>query len=162
MRQAATVPVAVLVSLSLSLALASAAEVTATEWSVKPREMPGGGCVLESTPQSMSDGYQQTTVYFSVTPRSVALVSAAPLDGSGSDIGLAVDGEPFVRMDRLEGAKTALFDSKYDGVVAQFKAGTQVRVQLRFWPTWPATGAHSATLGLIGFTRAYGQLAGCR
>jgi hypothetical protein len=35
-------------------------------------------------------------------------------------------------------------------------------VRLRFWPTWPATGTHSATFSLIGFTRAYEQLAGCR
>ena len=65
-------------------------------------------------------------------------------------------------MDQLKGEKTALFDSKYDRVVAEFKAGLEVRVQLRFWPTWPATGTHSATFSLIGFTHAYEQLAGCQ
>jgi hypothetical protein len=89
-------------------------------------------------------------------------VSGAPLDAGNGDIGLAVDREGFVKMDRLEGTKIALFDSKYDALVAQFKAGTQVRVQLRFWPTWPATGAHSTTLSLIGFTKGYGQLSECR
>jgi hypothetical protein len=110
----------------------------------------------------MPDGYQQTTVYFSITPRSVALISAAPLDGGAGDIGLAVDREPFVRMDRLDGDKIALFDSKHERVIAQLKAGTQVRVQLRFWPTWPATGAHATTMSLIGFTKAFGELSGCR
>ena len=32
---------------------------------------------------------------------------------------------------------------------------------LRFWPEWPATGTHSATFSLIGFTKAYGELSGC-
>ena len=58
--------------------------------------------------------------------------------------------------------RKALFDSNYERVVAQFKAGTRVKVQLRFWPTWPATGTHATTLSLIGFTRAYGELAECR
>jgi hypothetical protein len=65
-------------------------------------------------------------------------------------------------MDRLEGDRTAVFDSKYDRVVEQFKAGVQARLQLRFWPTWPATGPHSTTFSLIGFTKAYDQLSGCR
>jgi hypothetical protein len=159
MPQAATAVTTVLVS--LALALAPVAPATATDWTVKPGEA-AGRCSLESSRQPMPDGYQQTTVYVSVTPKSVAVVSAAPLDGSASDIGLAVDGEGFIRMDRLEGDKTVLFDSKYDGVVAQFKAGAQVRLQLRFWPTWPATGAHSTTVSLIGFTKAYTQLSGCR
>ncbi len=101
-------------------------------------------------------------MYFTVTPRSVKLVSAAPLDASSSDLGFKVDKEPFVGIDRLDGDRAALFDSNYERVIEQFKAGTQLKVQLRFWPTWPATGSHSATLSLIGFTRAYGELAGCR
>jgi hypothetical protein len=37
-----------------------------------------------------------------------------------------------------------------------------VQVQLRFWPTWPKTGTHSATFSLIGFTRTHAGLAECR
>ena len=65
-------------------------------------------------------------------------------------------------MDRLVGTKTALFDTKHGRLVELFKAGARLRVQLRFWPEWPATGTHSATFSLIGFTKAYGELAGCR
>lgn len=144
------------------MVLTATAVPVRAEWTVKPAEGPGGRCVLESSRSSLSDGYQQTTVYFAVTPKSVALVSAAPLDAGSSDIGLKVDNEPFLRMDRLDGTKTALFDANYERVVTQFKAGTQVRVQLRFWPTWPATGTHSTSVSLIGFTKAYGELSGCR
>jgi hypothetical protein len=156
MPHAATIPRTVVVALGvLLLTGTSASSAVATEWTVKQ-------CVLESSPQPLSDGYQQTTVHFAVTPRSVALVSAAPLDAGTSPLGMKVDSEPFVGIDRLDGDRKALFDSNYERVVEQFKAGTQVKLMLRFWPTWPATGTQTTTLSLIGFTRAYGELAGCR
>jgi hypothetical protein len=153
MPQAATVPVTVF-TLALVLLLAGPGTAGVTEWTVDR-------CVLESSRQPLPDGYQQTTVHFTVTPRSVVLVAAAPLDGTGQDVGLKVDAEPFVRPDRVEDRK-ALFDSKAAQLIAQFKAGTTVRVQLRFWPTWPATGTHATTMSLIGFTRAYDELSACR
>ena len=151
----ATAVVALLLGVGMAPGRASAA------WTVKPGES-AGACRLESSPLSIPDGYQQASVYVSVTSKSVAVVSGAPLDGSAGDIGLAVDGESFIGMDGLDGDKRARFDSKYEQLVGQFKAGTQARLQLRFWPTWPATGAHSATLSLIGFTKGHGQLSGCR
>jgi hypothetical protein len=117
---------------------------------------------LESARQSLSDGYQDTTAYVTVDARSVTVTSASNLDGSFSDIGLVIDQEPLVPMDRLAGMKTAQFDSKYGRLVELFKAGVRLRVQLRFWPEWPATGTHSATFSLIGFTKAYGEFAACR
>ena len=116
---------------------------------------------MESARQSLSDGYQDTTAYVTVDARSVTVTSASNLDGGFSDIGLIVDQEPLVPMDRLGGIKTAQFDAKYGRLVELFKAGVRLRVQLRFWPEWPATGTHSATFSLIGFTKAYGELAGC-
>jgi hypothetical protein len=53
-----------------------------------------------------------------------------------------------------------VFAARHDALVDEFKRGLHVRVQLRFWPTWPKTGTHSVTFSLIGFTRAH--LAGCR
>jgi len=149
------------VCLTLALALGWPAGVIA-DWTVKEAEGPEVRCLVESSRQPVWDGYQQSAAYFVVTSRSVAVVSPSIFDGGSSDIGLAVDDEGFIRMDRLDREKSALFDTKYDRVVAQFKAGKQVRVQLRFWPTWPATGTHSTTISLIGFTKAYGQLSGCR
>jgi hypothetical protein len=145
--------------------VALAGPAAAENWSVKtvPRtDAPGSRCVIESTRQPLSDGYQTTTAYMTVDDRSVAVVSASNLDPGFPDMGLVVDQEPFVPMDRLAGVKTALFESRYGRLVELFKAGSRVRVQLRFWPEFPATGAHSATFSLIGFTKAYGELAGCR
>jgi hypothetical protein len=137
----------------------------AEEWTVKtvPRtDGPGTRCVMESARQSLSDGYQDTTAYVTVDAKSVTVTSASNLDGSFSDVGMIIDQEPLVPMDRLAGIKTAQFDAKYGRLVELFKAGVRLRVQLRFWPEWPATGTHSATFSLIGFTKAYGELAGCR
>ena len=137
----------------------------ADEWTVKtvPRtDGSGTRCVMESARQSLSDGYQDTTAYVTVDAKSVTVTSASNLDGSFSDVGMIVDQEPLVPMDRLAGIKTAQFDAKYGRLVELFKAGVRLRVQLRFWPEWPATGTHSATFSLIGFTKAYGELAGCR
>jgi hypothetical protein len=140
----------------------ASAPACAADWTVKFGDGAGSRCVMESRRQPLADGYQQTTVYFSVTTRSVALVSAAPLDAGSSDLGVQVDDLAFVPGDRLEGDRTMVFDSRYEEVVAQFKAGLRARIQLRFWPTWPATGTHTATLSLIGFTRAYRELLACR
>lgn len=139
--------------------------VVAADWSMRtvPRtDGPGTRCVIESARQSLSDGYQTTTAYVTVDGGSVAVTSASNLDPGLSDIGLVVDQEALVPMDRLAGVKTALFDSKHARLAELFKAGLRLRVQLRFWPEWPATGTHSATFSLIGFTKAYGELAGCR
>jgi hypothetical protein len=122
----------------------------------------GSRCVVESEREELADGYQKTTAYVTVDARSVAVTSASNLDPSGGDIGLVVDQQALVPMDGLAGGKTALFDSKHARLVDLFKAGNRLRVQLRFWPEWPATGTHSATFSLIGFTKAYGELAGCR
>jgi hypothetical protein len=137
----------------------------AADWSVKrvPRtDGPGTRCVVESDRQGLPDGYQTTTAYVTVDARSVAVTSASNLDSSAGDIGLVVDQQGIILMDRLSGVKTALFDSKHAQLVELFKVGSRLRAQLRFWPEWPATGVHSATFSLIGFTKAYGELAGCR
>ena len=99
----------------LALALAGG-PAGAEEWTVKtvPRtDGPGTRCVMESVRQSLSDGYQDTTAYVTVDARSVTVTSASNLDGGFSDIGLIVDQEPLVPMDRLAGIKTAQFDAKY-------------------------------------------------
>jgi hypothetical protein len=152
-------------AVALGLALSGAAPSAAADWTVKTvarTDGPGTRCVVESTPQAVPDGYQTSTVHLTVDERSVAVTSASNLDASFGDIGLSVDGGELVLLDRLAGPKTALFDAKHDRLVERFRAGTHARVQLRFWPEWPATGTHSATLSLLGFTKAYDSLARCR
>jgi len=134
------------------------------DWAVKTIPRPDGRgtqCVLESASRSLSDGYETTTVRIILDKTSVVIRSASSLDESFRDIGLVVDEREIVPMDRLAGEKTALFDSKYARLVEQFEKGARVRVQLRFWPEWPATGQYSVTFSLMGFTRAHSALSAC-
>lgn len=120
------------------------------------------GCVLESSPESLSDGYQTTTARIRVDDTKVSISSPSVFDAGFNDIRIVVDEQVIVPMDRLADPRTAVFESRYGTLVEQFKRGLRARVQLRFWPTWPATGIHSATFSLIGFTRAHAQLAECK
>lgn len=108
------------------------------------------------------DGYQKTAVYIVVDGASVAVKSASVLDPGFSDIGMQVDKKAFIAVDKITQDKTALFDSNYAVIIEQFKPGLEVRVQLRFWPTWPATGTHSASFSLIGFTKAFTEMSECK
>jgi len=149
----------------VALALGGARPAVAADWEVKRVTRPdgtGGRCVLESRRQPLSDGYQTTTAQIVVDRRTIAVTSPSNLDPGSGDIGLAIDGGALVPMDRLEGRRTAVFESAYERLIAQFMAGARVEARLRFWPEWPATGTHAATFSLLGFTKAYGALAGCR
>jgi hypothetical protein len=132
---------------------------SAAEWARAPE---ASGCAIESSPESVADGYQTTTARIRVDRKAVLVSSPSALDAGFSDIGIAVDGEPMISMDRLGNPRTAVFESRYATMVEQFKRGARGRVQLRFWPTWPATGTHSAEFSLMGFTRAYAELENCK
>ena len=147
---------AVLVSILL---VAEPAPVSA-EWTVKPSV--GSGCVLESSPESLTDGYQTTIARIRVDGKMVSVSSPSVFDAGSKDIRIVVDEQEIVPMDRLADPRTAVFESRYAALVEQFKRGLRARVQLRFWPTWPTTGTHSATFSLIGFTRAYSHLGECK
>lgn len=131
-------------------------------WFPKPVESQAAKCALESQKMEISDGYQSTTVYIVVDNSSVAVKSASVLDPGFSDIQMRVDKKAPISVDKVVQDKTALFDSNYAVIVDQFKAGVEVVVNLRFWPTWPATGVHSAKFSLVGFTKAFTAVSDCR
>ena len=141
-----------------ALLLGASPAMVGAEWTLKS----GKNCVLESSPASLSDGYQTTTARVSVDAKSVLVSSPSVLDAGFKDIGIAVDEQPFIPMDRLADPRTAVFESRHEALVEQFKRGLRARVQLRFWPTWPATGTHDVTVSLIGFTKAYAGLVECK
>jgi hypothetical protein len=150
-------------SISVALAsvlLVSSPLVAGAEWTVTPA--PGSGCILESSPEALSDGYQTTTARLRVDGKAVSVSSKSVFDGGFNDIGVVVDEGAMVPMDRLADPRTAVFESRYGTLVEQFKRGVKARVQLRFWPTWPATGTHAAVFSLIGFTRAYARMEECK
>lgn len=146
------------------LLLLSGGEISAV-WTVqRPGEVaPGPGrCFLELTPMTVSDGYQDIQVAMVVRADAVLIRTESPLDTSFADIGMQVDTQPFVSMDTVADRKVAVFTTQYPNLIAQFKRGSKVRVQLRFWPTWPETGTHAVTFSLAGFSKAYTAMLACR
>jgi hypothetical protein len=132
----------------------------AADWTVESVE--GSGCILESSPESVSDGYQTTTARIRVDGKIVSVSSPSVFDAGFNDIRIVVDEQETFPMDRLADPRTAVFDSRYAALVEEFKRGLRARVQLRFWPTWPETGTHSATFSLIGFTRTHARFGECK
>ena len=92
----------------------------------------------------------------------MSVSSPSVFDTGFNDIRIVVDEQEMFPMDRPADPRTAVFESRYAALVEQFKRGLRASVQLRFWPTWPATGTHSAAFSLIGFTRAHSQLGECK
>jgi hypothetical protein len=131
-------------------------------WFAKPVDSQASKCSLESRKTEIFDGYQNTTIYIIVDGVSVAVKSASVLDPGFSDIHIQVDKKTAFPVDKVIQNKTALFDSNYAAIIEQFIAGIEVKVNLRFWPTWPATGVHSAKFSLIGFTKALKEMSDCR
>jgi hypothetical protein len=146
----------------LAIVLASAAlcahAAEAPNWEVAHDST----CALRSAPQSVNDGYQTVQARIVVEAARVVVESPSDLDDSFSDIGLALPGQDFVRMDRVEGKKRAIFESRYADLVKAFKAGREVEARLRFWPEFPVTGVHGARFSLMGFTKAYDGAKGCK
>ena len=144
----------------VSILLVSSPLVVGADWMVTPA--PGSGCILESSPEALSDGYQTTSARIRVDGKTVSVSSKSVFDGGLNDIGVAVDEDTMIPMDRLADPRTAVFQSRYAALVEQFKRGVKARVVLRFWPTWPATGTHATVFSLIGFTRAYARMEECK
>lgn len=146
------------------------------DWTVKREQNQAGQlerCVLISDMLSVHDGYQDTQVYLMVSPDAIVVKTKAPLDDGFADIGLQVDKNDFIKMDNVVAERSALFASSYAKILEQFKKGSapvkkgqkpplsKVRVQLRFWPTWPATGTHDVEFGLADFSKAYADMVAC-
>ena len=147
-----------LLAIALAAAVPCAHAAEAPSWEV----VRDAGCALRSAPQQVNDGYQTVQARIEVDAGKVVVESPSDLDTSFSDIGLALPGHDFIRMDRVDGKKRAVFESRYADLVKGFKAGREVEARLRFWPEFPVTGVHGARFSLMGFTKAYDEAKGCK
>lgn len=137
---------------------------TTIAWQLQPEATAANQqehCILSSEVLTIHDGYDQTRVGIRIKQGTIFVYTTSPLDASFADLGLQVDQFPFISGDTVVGQKTLLFDTAYASLIEQFKKGRQVRIQLRFWPTWPATGTRDAILSLKGFRKAYEALLAC-
>ncbi|MFO1421348.1 MAG: hypothetical protein U1F59_10545 [Candidatus Competibacteraceae bacterium] len=116
-------------------------------------------CLLVSESQITSDGYDSTPVSLVFNGTSLLAVTESELDTSFADLQLVVDADPPVHSDKLAHNKMFLvFDQDIPGLIQKFRAGRQVTVHLRFWPTWPATQPFPVRFSLVGFSKAHDSL----
>jgi hypothetical protein len=147
------------------------------EWTVKRVYNQIGNferCVFESHTAPVSDGYQETQVTLIVNTDAILVKTKAPLDASFGDIGLQVEKNDFIKMDKVVEESSALFTTSSKKILGQLQkepvpvkkgqkpASTTVKVQLRFWPTWPVTGTHAVEFSLEGFSKAYAEMVACK
>lgn len=152
-----TLPVAAIATILIS-GMASA------NWTVKRIRGENNQlrCILESEKETLYDGYQDTEAFMRLDEKSLLIMTESNIDPNFSDVGLQVDGYGFIRMNKVSMEKRVLFESEISKIINQFKAGVTVKVQLRFWPTWPATKTYSITFSLIGFREAYAASLRCK
>lgn len=131
------------------------------EWNLKKGGDQQMSCWIETPVLKIDTGYNETDVQIQVDDSSIMIKSDAPLDTAFDDLGLKVDVKPLSGIERVEKERLVVFEEGYAGLVSDFKAGLKVEVILRFWPTWPTTGPHSAIFSLRGFTKAYEALSAC-
>ena len=135
------------------------------EWQLRPptpTDKPANRCLIQTATVDVFDGYNTTQAHIEVGRAAVMVKTTAVLDPGFNDVGFTVDTHPFVAADRYDGQRTLLFEKDYAGAIEQFKRGREVKLALRFWPTWPATGPHEVAFSLIGFAKAYEELQKCR
>lgn len=118
-------------------------------------------CMLESVKKVLNDGYQDTEIVLRVGEHGLRIVTKSNIDAGKGDIGFQVDEHEFLPMDRVYLEQTIVFEKDTARIIEQFKKGVRAKFTLRFWPTYPDTGSKTLTFSLIGFTKAYGDLANC-
>lgn len=157
----ATITLTLLVVLALLFTGAAAAEAN---WIAKPVFDPikdQTRCMLESVKQVLNDGYQDTEIVLRVDERALLVVTKSNINAGKGDIGLQVDDHEFIPMDKVYLEQNIVFEKDIANIIEQFKKGLKAKFTLRFWPTYPDTGPKTLNFSLIGFTKAYGDLADC-
>jgi len=115
-------------------------------------------CFLLSPKITINDGQGKTRIWLEMTDKSLILKTKSDIDTGFNDIGIKIDDKDFIPLDKVDNAVDVVFKKNIATITQQFIAGQDVKLQLRFWPTWPSKGAQEAKFSLLGFTKAYETL----
>lgn len=110
----------------------------------------------------MSDGYSETKVKLRLTADVLLIKTNSNIDLSFKDVGLKVDRNDFIAADDVMDEKNVVFRSELATIVEQFIKGLRVTLQIRYWPTYPATNNYQTDFSLLGFTNAYQEYKSCQ
>ncbi len=115
-------------------------------------------CFLLSPKVIIDDGQGKTRIWLEMTDKSLILKTKSDIDTGFNDIGIKIDDKDFIPLDKVDNAVDVVFKKNIATITQQFIAGQNVKLQLRFWPTWPSKGVQEAEFSLLGFTKAYETL----
>ncbi len=118
-------------------------------------------CVVESPVQTIDDGYQDTEVFLRLDSTTLVVITRSNVDADDPDVGVRVDKHELIKPDSVYLEQKLVFAKDISNIIEQFKEGRRATLTLEFWPTYPDTGAKTATFSLIGFTKAYAKLPDC-
>lgn len=141
-----------------------ASQAASADWAAKVAYDPvkdESRCVVESTPQTIDDGYQDTEVFLRLDSETLMVMTRSNVDTDDADIGVRVDKHELIKPDSVYLEQHLVFEKNISKIIEQFKEGRRAAFTLKFWPTYPDTGKKTATFGLIGFTKAYANLPDC-
>lgn len=143
--------------LGLGLGLALTASQAAPFWTLALQPDPithQTRCLLSSTTQIISDGYDTTPVTLVYNGTLLLAITESEIDLSFNDLKLEIDGNSPLRTDKIDRNMIVIFDQNVPELIEQFRKGHKATVYLRFWPTWPVTQLFPVTFSLVGFSKA--------
>ena len=141
-----------------------ASQVASADWTAKVAYDPvkdESHCVVESPVQTIDDGYQDTEVFVRLDSTTLMVMTRSNVDADDPDAGIRVDKHELIKPDSIYLEQNVVFEKDISNIIEQFKEGHRATFTLKFWPTYPDTGAKTATFSLIGFTKAYAKLPDC-
>lgn len=141
-----------------------ASQVASANWTAKVAYDPvkdESHCVVESPVQTIDDGYQHTEVFLRLDSTTLMVMTRSNVDTDDPDVGVRVDKHELIKPDSVYLEQNVVFAKDISKIIEQFKQGRRATFTLKFWPTYPDTGAKTVTFSLIGFTRAYANLPDC-
>ncbi|MCB1774510.1 MAG: hypothetical protein KDI88_12905 [Gammaproteobacteria bacterium] len=125
------------------------------------RSAGADGCILFAEVPEVDDGYSLTPVRVEIIGSRLTVLTESNIDTTLGPLGLSVDGGTFMQADRVESGTNLVFEDQVQEMVQAFIRGSNARLTLRFWPTWPQTGDKQVDFSLKGFTQAYNSALTC-
>ena len=132
------------------------------EWEVRRALRFGGSCVLESNKIDFFDGHDNTGLMFRVVNDELYLLTKSNIDISFKDIGVQVGDNAFMHAERVVDDQNVVIKNELPALITQLRKTKQARIQLRFWPTYPATQTYSEVVNLDGLVSAYDEYQSCK
>ncbi len=118
-----------------------ASQVASADWTAKVAYDPvkdESHCVVESSVQTIGDGYQHTEVFLRLDSTTLMVMTRSNVDTDDPDVGVRVDKHELIKPDSVYLEQNVLFAKDISKIIEQFKEGRRATFTLKFWPTYPA------------------------